>query len=73
MRFRIKYIDYHWDNYQGASGKSFEMHFGLSVPNNVEIGNLKEYICNALLMHVNEQRVFKNQDNKPSIISIEIV
>jgi hypothetical protein len=72
MNVLIYYIDFHPDNYQGGSGKSFEMRYSLTIPNDILVGEIKEYILNKLSDHVRNQRPF-GHDVNASIITIEII
>jgi hypothetical protein len=72
IKIIIYYIDFHWDNHQGGSGKSFEMRFVYEAPVNMFLRDLKDRACIALSDHVKNSRPFQ-QDNQYSIQRMEIL
>jgi hypothetical protein len=72
MKVLVYYVDFHWDNHQGGSGKSFEMRYTLDIPGYVMVESLRDYITNSLSEHVAKQRPFR-QHEAASITRIEIV
>lgn len=72
MRVLIYYIDFHWDNHQGGSGKSFEMRFSLDIPAETTAAEFKNYVVRNLENHIAEQRPFQQRE-KASIIKIEVI
>ena len=47
MRVLVYYVDFHADNHQGGSGKSFEFSHVVDVP--------EELLVSDVLMHINEK------------------
>jgi hypothetical protein len=72
MKALVYYIDHHWDNYQGGSGKTFEGRLVVELAASVNVYHLKEYIRNAVSEHIQKERPYK-QDNAYSIQRIEIL
>jgi hypothetical protein len=72
MRVLIKYIDFHWDNYQGGSGKSFEMKHSVDVAEETKSKDVYDFILCELDEHIGNERPFK-QTNSYHIKSIEII
>ena len=72
MKVRVKYVDFHWDNYQGASGKSFEFYYTLVLPLDLEASDIKDYIFTETTEHAIKNRPFR-QDEKIAIQEIQIL
>ena len=72
MTVLVKYIDFHWDNYQGGSGKSFHIQHIINVAEDIYSQNVHDYILKKLDEHIGNERPFQ-QNNSYSIISIEII
>ena len=72
MKVIISYVSFYWDNYQGGSGKSFELSMSLDIPDNMTACNIWEYIHERLLLKVKNERPFQ-QHEKYSIQKVEIV
>lgn len=79
MKVIIKYVDYHWDNHQGGSGKSFELRFIYDVPSEMRAADIIDRATKALLEHVKEVRPYQQKylpddnDSPFSIQSMEII
>lgn len=72
MKVIVTYIDFHWDNYQGGSGKSFILKFIYDAPGELRCADLTDRIQRALDDHVNSVRPF-SQNNKYDIVQMEII
>lgn len=71
MKAVVKFVDFHWDNYQGGSGKSFEMTLSLDVPDDLKASEFFEFIHKHIQTKVRNERPFQ-QDNRYSIQQIEV-
>lgn len=71
MKVVVKFVDFHWDNYQGGSGKSFEMTLSADVPEELKAKDFFEFIHNVMNEKIKRERPFQ-QDNRYSIQRIEI-
>ena len=70
----IKYIDFHYDNYQGGSGTTIESSFTWNVPDRMTCDNFYEQMHERLLQHLVSKRPFANiKDTKYTVKSIEIL
>jgi hypothetical protein len=72
MKVIMHYVDFHWDNYQGGSGKSFEMRFIYDVPDEMNANNIICSATKALQEHIMGSRPF-TQKNSYSIQQMEII
>ncbi len=72
MKVKITYVDFHWDNYQGGSGKSFEFLIFITIPDETLVGAIYDLIMSKLEEKIIRERPFK-QDNKWSVTRIEVV
>jgi len=72
MNFRVYYTDFHWDNYQGGSGKTVEGAITVSVPGDCLVKNLSHEILGELEAHTLKSRPF-NQDNAVFVRKIKLV
>jgi hypothetical protein len=68
----VYYVDFHWDNHQGGSGKSFEFTLSIDVPENLLAVDLFEFIHKRIAERVKEDRPFQ-QGGRYSIQRVEIV
>jgi hypothetical protein len=48
MKLLVYYIDFHWDNYQGGSGKNYELRYALDVPSDLAVGNVRSYVIDKI-------------------------
>lgn len=71
MKAVVKFVDYHWDNHQGGSGKSFELTLSVDVPDDLKASEFSEFIHKHLQAKVGRERPYQ-QDNKYSIQRIEL-
>jgi len=72
MKALVNYIDFHWDNHQGGSGKSFELTTIIDLPHELMAGMVREYIETKLHEVVREQRPFSQSNSKATIVKIEL-
>ena len=72
MKVLIYYVDFHWDNHQGGSGKNYEMRYSLDIPDEIPVVSIRKYCTDKLADLVEKQRPFI-QDNSCSINRIEII
>lgn len=72
MKIIVYYVDFHWDNYQGGSGKSFEMRFVFDIPQETKACDVINQTLKALDEHVKKERPFQSTD-KYSIQRMEII
>lgn len=72
MKALIHYVDFYWDNYQGGSGKYYELFYSLDIPEDMCAGNIFEFIHKKLEEKVLKERPF-NTGKSPIILRIEIV
>ena len=69
MRILVQYVDFHPDNYQGGSGKSFEFEAMIVIPEEVLACDVWEEIHKQLEKICSNNRPYnsKNEKNKPAI------
>ena len=72
MNLMVHYVDFHWDNYQGGSGKSFKLQARIYISKEITAGNILPQILAHLKERVKTERPFQ-QDNEFSIQRIEIL
>jgi len=72
MKALVYYIDFHWDNHQGGSGKSFNMRATFDLPVDLCVMQLRAHIEKKLSEHITKQRPF-SQKEAASIIRIELI
>jgi len=72
MKVLIKYIDFHWDNYQGGSGRTVESSYKVDVPDDIRSDSIYEYLHQRLLTYIESRRPFKQQ-NKHTVVSMELL
>lgn len=72
MKIVVTYIDFHWDNYQGARGKLFELNCSFDVPDTLKAVDIFEYVHQQLENKVKTQRPFP-QNNKYCIQRVELI
>ena len=73
MKVLVKYVDFHWDNYQGGSGKSFKFKTIIEVDDMTRAGDIHDVVKSSLLEFLQKQRVFCQGNEMPAIISVEIL
>jgi hypothetical protein len=73
MKLIVKYVDFHWDNHQGGSGKSFEFCLTADVPEGLLAVDIFDFIHRKVEEKVQRERLFAQQTGKYSIQSVEIV
>lgn len=73
MVLLIKYIDFHWDNYQGGSGKSFEFTISRSVPDNVLGVDLWSFVHDKVKEHARAAKPFNNENDTYIINKVTLV
>lgn len=73
MKALVYYVDFHWDNYQGGSGKSFEMRKSIDIPDNLKAGEIVIYVSEELTKHIHSQRPFQQKDTAFTIQKVELV
>lgn len=72
MNAIVTHVDFLWDNYQGGSGSYHTFKVIVNIPDTLPSCNIISYVQNKVNERSINSRVFR-QDNKPTIISIEIV
>ena len=72
MKVKVFYIDFHWSNYQGGVGTSFEMSVVIDIPASVLAGEIKQLIADSVQKAAEAARPF-TQHEKATIVQIEIV
>jgi hypothetical protein len=72
MTVLVNYIDFHDDNYQGGSGKSFEFEILLTFSEITRVSELLFSIENAVMLDAESKRPFKNNFIKPVIKQIRM-
>ena len=72
MVVKISYVDFHWDNHQGASGKSFEFSFCLNIPDDLKACDMWEFIHEKLKEKTQKERPFQSKD-RYSIQKVELL
>lgn len=72
MKALVKYVDFHWDNYQGGSGKSFDLTLSVDVPDDLKACEFFDFIHKQMDTKVKHERPFQ-QDTVYSIKTVEIV
>lgn len=73
MKFLIKYLDFHWDNHQGGSGKSFTFTILFEVPDAIRADQMWEAIHLAVKSHSDKTRPFNQRDERYRILSVELL
>jgi hypothetical protein len=72
VRVLVYYTDFHWDNYQGGSGKYFNFKILIQLEDDVKVSEFWEVVHNQLKHAVKIQRTFV-QDNSPKITKAEVL
>lgn len=72
MKVLVHYIDFHWDNHQGGSGKSFELQCFVECPAEITAGGVDEFVAKKVLQRCGAQRTFQ-QNNLPEITKMQIL
>lgn len=72
MKALIYYIDFHWDNYQGGSGKSFELVHCVDLKYELTMNDFWEFIHKTIQDRIKTERPFQ-QTNRYSIQRVEIL
>lgn len=72
MTVIVHYVDFHWDNYQGGSGKSFELSAKFDIPNDLPASGVEKYILAQMDQRLALERPFR-QNSAATIKRIEIV
>lgn len=73
MTVLIKYVDFHCDNHQGASGKSFQFSHVLKLPDSLVIGDFWIFIHSELEKITRMKRPFpKAVDGLYAIQSVQV-
>lgn len=72
MKILVKYVDFHWDNYQGGSGQSFNFSTLIEVSDELEISDLLAEVYQKLGEACEKNRPFRQQQSC-AIQSIEIL
>lgn len=75
MKAIIKYIDFHMDNVQGASGRTIEGNMVLEVPHGLICGEFFEFMHKKLEEYVNQRRPYGRSEPlyKYTILSVELI
>lgn len=66
MKALVTYIDFHWDNYQGGSGKTVETSISVEISETLTVGDVFEFIHKTVRAHCERYRPFE-QTNLPMI------
>jgi hypothetical protein len=69
----ITYIDFHWDNYQGGSGKSYTLNIKTEIPDNVLVGGLWSLVHEKVKAHSEKSRPFHQKDQRYVITKVEMI
>ncbi len=72
MNILVKYIDFHWDNYQGASGKIIESQVLIDIPGDIKVIQILGELYEQLDLYIKERRPFPSKE-KYTVKSIEVV
>lgn len=72
MKVKVHFIDFHWDNYQGARGKTIESSFMIDIPDSLAVGEVIEFISNTSNLTIKRIRPFP-QDNHYHVVRVEII
>lgn len=72
MKALVSYVDFHWDNHQGGSGKSFELTCSIEIPDDLIASDFFEYVHKTIGEKVKRERPFE-QNEKYSIQKIQVV
>jgi hypothetical protein len=70
MTALVKYVDFHCDNYQGGSGKSFQFSHIIKLPDNLLVGDFWTFIHDEIKKHTEIARPFPG--TKYAIQSVEV-
>lgn len=74
MNILVKYIDFHSDNHQGGSGKSFEFQVVVVVPDDLKVSDVRAYIETTVEESAKSRRPFQcKYDPSPTITKMEIL
>lgn len=72
MKLLVKYIDFHADNYQGGSGKSFEFNSLVEIEDDCKAIDILENVHKSLKKIILNHRPF-NTKEAYAIQSVEIL
>ncbi len=62
MKALVKIIDFHWDNYQGGSGKNVEYNCSIKIPDEMMAKEILTFINEKIVDTVILNRPFKQND-----------
>lgn len=60
MIFKVNFIDFHWDNRQGNSGKTVELFCTIQINDNVEAGEIKNLLRDETFYFAKKARQIKS-------------
>lgn len=74
MLFRVTYLDFHSDNYQGGSGKTLKLETYIDLPHDMMIGSIINTIESRLSDIVLTQKQHPTRlDIPPVILKIQLI
>lgn len=75
MKLLVEYIDYHPDNYQGGSGKSFEFKRVIEVDDEMKASEILPHVRSRLSEIAIEDRPYspRSENYRPAIQRIEVL
>lgn len=73
MTLLVTYLDFHWDNYQGGSGKSFQFNFSFQIEDATPASEIWEVVHKKISEHSNKSRPFNQKGERPTILKVELL
>jgi len=75
MRVLVKYIDFHWDNYQGGSGQTVNSSVVIELQDSLYVREVFDEIHSQLKAHILVRRPFPQDRDlfKTTIVSMELL
>lgn len=73
MTLLVTYIDHHWDNHQGGSGKSFEFNVTLNIPESTPAVEVWSVIHEKLGHLTKRNRPYEQMTSKYIITRVELL
>lgn len=74
MKALIKYFDFHYDNHQGASGRSVEGVVSIDVPDDLPCRDFFSYVVGQVRIYALQFRPFTDDHlPDPTISSLQVV
>jgi bacillopeptidase F (M6 metalloprotease family) len=72
MKALVKYIDHHYDNYQGGSGTSFEFSTIVDLDKDLRVYEVAQFIQDSIFKLCKTHRPYSQKDSYPVIKEVSI-